>query len=453
MVKYELRIEKQKIFGAEKIAIAADANATVSLRFYFDSNWRVFDAKAAIFRTAENKYYIIEIKGSSVTVPWEVLTVENDFELSVIGYDGAAVLTAGKVDIRVVSSLLPEDCKTFSPSETLFDRFKQDSIAEAFKKYEDELENQKRSCDEKLVEMGTQIDKANGNTKAVEKAKNEEIEKIRQEHSAEIVRLNAEMNELKTKYAAAKNKADNWDLVDEAMSNKTVNSNAPWAGGTKQYKLPFFNTKSMKTFTNNNFDNYLTEIGLDLSSAGSMAQIFKEKGSLRKIELRNTNGVTSLLQTFMNSKSLREVILDDIMHCTTLKSTFFGCTSLERVVIGKNERIIDYTDAFNGCIALRDIIGELNMVGTNYVESTFLGCARLRTVAITKDSLYKSISFGPCVELSKESMESIIAGLKQGNNLSVCFSGYAFENNYPTSGERLKVRDILKQKGWTLSLS
>ena len=83
MVYYDLRIEKQRIYGADKIAIAADANETVSFRFHFDANWRIFDSKAAIFRTAENKFYIIEIKHSAVTVPWEVLTVDRNFELSI----------------------------------------------------------------------------------------------------------------------------------------------------------------------------------------------------------------------------------------------------------------------------------------------------------------------------------------------------------------------------------
>ncbi|HAS37392.1 MAG TPA: hypothetical protein DCS04_02090, partial [Ruminococcaceae bacterium] len=170
---YDLRVEKQQIFGAEKIAIAADSNKTVELRFYFDVNWRIFDAKAAIFRTAENKYYIIEIRSSSVTVPWEVLTVDRDFELSVIGYDESMALTAGKVTVKVVSSLLPEDCKTFSPTETLFDRIRQDSVDEAYKKYRDEIESLKRSYDEKILSLGLQINEANENTKNVERAKNE----------------------------------------------------------------------------------------------------------------------------------------------------------------------------------------------------------------------------------------------------------------------------------------
>lgn len=147
MVNYDLRVEKQQIFGADRVAVAANANETLSFRFYFDASWRIFDAKAAIFRTAQNKYYIVEIKSSSVTVPWEVLTVDSDFELSVIGYDGSTILTAGKVNIRVASSLLPDDCKTLSASETLFDKFKQESLAEAYKKYEDELISIRRDCE------------------------------------------------------------------------------------------------------------------------------------------------------------------------------------------------------------------------------------------------------------------------------------------------------------------
>ena len=236
MVNYDLRIEKQRIFGAEKIAIAANANETISLRFHFDANWRIFDAKAAIFRTAKNEYYIIEIKESSAKVPWEVLAVDHDFELSVIGYDGSMVLTAGKVDVRVVSSLLPDDYKTFSPSETLFDRFKQDSIDEAYKKYEDEIESLKYAYEKKILEMGVKINKANENTKNVEKEKDAEIAKIRQEHAEENLTFNTKIAELNKSLSAAQLKADKWDLVDAAMADKTRSNFALWTGGTKEYK-------------------------------------------------------------------------------------------------------------------------------------------------------------------------------------------------------------------------
>lgn len=453
MVKYELRIEKQKIFGAEKIAIAADANETVSLRFYFDSNWRIFDAKAAIFRTAENRYYIIEIKGSTVTVPWEVLTVDRDFELSVIGYDGATVLTAGKVDIRVVSSLLPEDCKTFSPSETLFDRIKQDSIAEAFKKYEDELDAQKNSYEKKLVEMGTQINKANENTKDVENAKNEEIKSIRQEHAEEVVNLNAEIAKLKSDYAAAKAKADNWDLVDEAMSDKTMSNFAPWTGGTKEFKLPFFNTKSMNNFSSGNFSTYITEIGLDFSSSTTLNQLFCKKNSLRKIELRNTDKVTSAYSAFSASTSLREVILGNLTSCIEINYAFSGDTSLEKVTIGEIVRIGDFNNMFNGCIALREINCTLNMIGANKTENMFAKCSSLKEVRFKAESIPLSLSLADCQALSRESILSVVEGLAVVEKNALTLSKYAFDNAFPTQEEQAEVKNTVTQKKWRLVLS
>ena len=453
MVNYDLRVEKQRIFGAEKIAIAADANETVSLRFYFDANWRIFDAKAAIFRTAKNEYYIIEIKDSSVTVPWEVLTVDHDFELSVIGYDGSTVLTAGKVDVKVVSSLLPDDYKTFSPSETLFDRFKQDSIDEAYKKYEDEIESLKRDHEKKILEMGAKINKANENTKNVEKAKDEEIAKIRQEHAEEVVALNTQIAEINKTLAAAQEKADKWDLVDAAMADKTRSNYAPWTGGTKEYKLPFFNTKSMSLLSAGNFDSNVSELGLDLTSATNLSQMFTQKKCLKRIELRNTDKITTMINCFSNSPSLREVILGDVTSCTNIKQTFYNDTSLERVKIGKGERLQDWSETFSGCIALREIDGELNMHAAVWSSGTFDKCTSLQKVRFVEDSVHKDISLGSCQSLSKESMESLFNGLAVVDDHNVTLSRYAYNNNYPTVAEKAEVENRLTQKGWTLVLA
>ena len=452
MIKYELRVEKQQIFGAEKIAIAADANQTVSLRFYFDAHWRIFDAKAAIFRTSENKYYIIEIKGSSATVPWEVLTVDNDFELSVIGYDGSTVLTAGKVDIKVVSSLLPEDCKAFSPSETLFDRIRQQSIAEAFKKYEDELESQKYSYEKKLAEMGDKVNKANENTKNVEEAKNEEIKTIQQKHTEEMNGLKAEIAELKATLAETKIKADNWDLVDAAMEDKVAGNYAPWMGGTKEFKLPFFNTKSMRILSTSVFSGFLTEIGLDLSSATTLNQMFSGKASLRRIELRNTDKIESLSSAFSGSTSLREVILGDLPSCTEINNAFLNDTSLEKITIGNISKVSDYTNTFSGCIALKEICGELDLSGAAKVNDMFLNCTRLKEVRFKKGSISKISSLATCSSLSRESMDSLLEGLKSGLSGTITLSKYAFENNYPTAEEQTKFVSQLTEKGCSLLL-
>ena len=453
MVNYDLRVEKQQIFGADKIAVAANANETVSFRFYFDASWRIFDAKAAIFRTAQNKYYIIEIKSSSATVPWEVLTVDSDFELSVIGYDGSTVLTAGKVDIRVASSLLPDDYKTFSASETLFDKFKQESLSEAYKKYEDEINSIKRDCEKKLVEMGTKITDANENTKNVEKSKNDEIAKIKQAHAEEINRLNAALAEADQDLAAAKIKADNWDLVDAAMSDKARSNFAPWTGGTKEYKLPFFNTKSMSVLSTGNFDGNVSEIGLDLTSATSLSSMFSQKKSLRKIELRNTDKITTIINCFSNSLSLREVTLGNLTSCINAKQSFYGDTSLEKVTIGNCERVQDWTQTFYGCIALKEIDCELNMTLANSLTEIFEGCTSLQKLRFVKETVSNNLSLSSCQSLTKESMESLFDGLASVEGKTVTVSKYAFDNNYPTADEKAAAQSKITQKGWSLVLA
>lgn len=452
MVNYDLRVEKQRIFGAEKIAIAADANETVSLRFYFDANWRIFDAKAAIFRTAKNEYYIIEIKDSSVTVPWEVLTVDHDFELSVIGYDGSMVLTAGKVDVRVVSSLLPDDYKTFSPSETLFDRFKQDSIDEAYKKYEDEIESLKYAYEKKILEMGAKINKANENTKNVEKAKDEEIAKIRQEHAENILVLNTKIAEINKTLAAAQVKADKWDLVDAAIADKTRSSYALWTGGTKEYKLPFLNTKNMATLSSGNFDNNVTELGFDLTSATTLESMFMSKKSLRRIELRNTDNITSMQNGFSNSPSLRKVILGDLTNCSTFRLAFNTCTSLEKVTLGKHTKVVDFAYMFQFCYALKEIVGELNLLVARGASSMFEGCSNLEKVSFAKESINIDISLLSCKSLSRESVISLFNGLAENGERTLSLSKYAFDNSFPDKNEQEGKTAELQQKGWKLVL-
>lgn len=452
MVNYDLRIEKQRIFGAEKIAIAANANETISLCFHFDANWRIFDAKAAIFRTAKNEYYIIEIKESSAKVPWEVLAVDHDFELSVIGYDGSVVLTAGKVDVRVVSSLLPDDYKTFSPSETLFDRFKQDSIDETYKKYEDEIESLKYAYEKKILEMGVKINKANENTKNVEKAKDAEIAEIRQEHAEENLTFNTKIAELNKSLSAAQLKADKWDLVDAAMEDKTRSNFALWTGGTKEYKLPFLNTKNMATLSSGNFDNNVTELGLDLTSATTLESMFMSKKSLRRIELRNTDNITSIQNGFSNSTSLREVILGDMTHCNTFRLAFNTCTSLEKVTLGKHSRVVDFSYMFQYCYALKEIVGELNLLVARATTSMFEGCSNLEKVSFARKSINMDISLLSCQSLSRESVLSLLNGLVENGERTLNLSKYAFDNSFPDKKEQEEKIAELQQKGWELVL-
>jgi hypothetical protein len=50
MINYDLILQKQKLLGADRFTLAANANETMCLHFHFDRHWRVFDSKAAVFR-------------------------------------------------------------------------------------------------------------------------------------------------------------------------------------------------------------------------------------------------------------------------------------------------------------------------------------------------------------------------------------------------------------------
>lgn len=452
MVRYDLKIEKQKIYGAEKIAVAANANKTVRLRFYFDPSWRIFDAKAAIFRTADNRYYIIEIKGNSVTVPWEALTLDKDFELSVVGYDGDTVLTAGKTTVRVVSSLLPEECKTLSPTETLFDRFREESLDEAFKKYESEIDSVTHSYESKLMEVGAKLNEANQNAENVLREKNEEIQRINQEHAAEVVSLQADIADIQNTLAETKIKAEKWDLVDAAIADKPRSNFALWYGGTKEYKLPYLNTANMSIMGSSTIDNYVSEIGLNVISVKSMDQVFMEKAALKKIELRNTQNVTSMINTFCHCPLLREVKLGDLDSCKSLKWCFANNSALEKVTFGNHRGVGIFTGVFLNCTSLKEISAELDFSFVTDVNDLFTGCYALKEVRFKENSIAMAVTLKDCQSLSKESMLSLFAALSSEYKYSLTVSRYAFDNNFPTEDEANEAKSFVTEKGWKLNL-
>lgn len=452
MVCYDLRVERQNIFGSEKISIAADANNTVALRIHFDACWRVYDQKAVIFKTRKNRYYIIEIKSSEVKVPWEALTDVGELEMSVIGFDDEKVLTAGKVTLNVVSSLLPEEYKQLSATETLFDRFKSECTQEAYNKYKNEIANLKREYEKKLLDLGDELNEANKNTKKVEAAKNKELEALEQQRASQVTTLNLKIADITDELAQANVDAKNWRLVNTAMANKVRSNYALWMGGTQEYKLPMFNTENMSMFLNASFDNNCTELGLNLASATEMDQVFKGKLGFKKLTFVNTNSVTSFSETFSGCASLREVILDGVKSCRSFKHTFIDCTSLERVVLGESGFPQSYYSTFMNCAALKEIVGTLDLTVTRDAASIFSGCSSLEEVRFAPDSISVEMGFSACTSLSRKSMLSLFDGLCEVNNLNLTLSNYAFENNFPTATEKSEIRQELNEKGWRLSL-
>ncbi len=452
MIKYDLTLEKQRLIGADKFSIAANANETVCLCFHFDRSWRRFDSKAAVFRNSSSEYYIIEIISDRVKVPWEVLTHQGEFELSVIGFENEKVITSDKVEIRVSESLLPEDCKTFSPSEVLFDRFKRECIAQAYLDYEDEINDLKKAHIAEKMLLGEQIIEANKRTKEAVEEKNREISELETSHNIEKNSLNNKIVQLNKDIDYYKEKADKWDMVDYAISLKTVPTYALWVGGSAKYSLPMLNTSSITAFSANNFSSNLKEIGLDLSAVTSFSSVFASHQSIEKVELRNTHKIESFANTFKSCKTIKSIKIDSLEKCHSMYHFAYEATLLQSVDFGTVSAAGNYERAFLNCSVLKEINGCFDMSFATNVSAMFIGCSSLETVRFVEGSIGKSMDFSSCVRLSKESMCSIFNGLYPTDLCNLTISMFAFENNF-TEDEREEWIDfVTNTKGWELNI-
>lgn len=452
MIKYDLTLEKQRLIGADKFSVAANANETVCLCFHFDRSWRRFDSKAAVFRNSVLEYYIIEIVADRAKVPWEVLTHQGEFELSVIGFEDEKVITSDKVEILVSESLLPEDCKTFSPSEVLFDRFKRECIAQAYLDYEDEINELKKAHIAEKMLLGEQINEANERTKDAIDEKNKEIRKLEISHNVEISGLNTKIAQLNNDIAFYKEKAEKWDQIDYAISLKTSPSYALWAGGKDEYSLPMLNTSSITNFSSNNFGSNLKQIGLDLSSVKTFVSVFDSYSGIENIEFRNAHNVESFSSAFEGCKTIKAIKIDNLMKCHNMYHFASDASLLQVVDFGTGSASGNYEKAFFNCPVLKEIVGCFDMSYASNVTKMFAGCTSLENVRFAESSIGINIDFVSCIRLSKESMVSVFKGLYSGALSTLSISSFAFENNFTEEEREEWIEFVTKTKGWKFSI-
>lgn len=454
MITYDLMLEKQRLVGADRFSLAANANETLCLRFHFDRNWRCFDSKAAVFRNLKQQYYIIEVVANRVSIPWEVLTEEGEFELAVIGFDGTKVITSDKVNIIVKESLLPEEYKTFSPSEVIFDRFREECFNQAYLEFRDEIAQLKSDHAKEKLQLGEEIVAANERTQEAIRMKNEEIAVLNTAHDKTVKEFSDRISDLESTLDEVQPKADYWDMVDYAVSTMKLPNQALWAGGTQPYSLPMLDTSSITAFSTNSFSTNLREVGIDVTSVTSFASVFSSKNGIERITLKNTHNVTTFASAFEICKSVREITLGYLDSCISLARFANEAALLEKVKFRKTVRVQDYSRAFCNCQVLKEIDGEFNMETATDVANMFTGCSSLETVTFKEDTIRKSLSFSSCINLSKDSMLNIIGGLSDEVTGTLSLSLHAFDKNFPTDGEQNEIFEIMTEvKGWILSLS
>lgn len=450
MIIYDLTVERQNLIGADKFTIAAEANKTVGFRFHFDRSWRIFDTKAAVFKNSRGKYYVLEIKANCVSVPWEVLRDDKGFELAVVAYENEVVLTSKKVRVSVSQSLLPEVCRQLSPTATLFDTMKSQLREELLSEYRSEIQALNRTHADELRRLGEQLEAEKAHTAEVTAQKDAQIAQLNYAASVTENEHTAELAELNNALAQKTRMAENWELIDTALSKKTNVSHTLWVGGTERFALPELNTSSIINFTNIGISGNLTEVGFDVSSATSLENLFYTKQNIKSFKIKNSENITSIVGIASGCRSLEEADLGNLVLVNQISDAFNNCTSLRTIHIGNAQRITTITSAFYNCRSLQTIDGTLGTFLCTTFQGTFTNCSMLRDIRFADSSIKFNIDFSSCINLSMDSIYSIANGLSATNPATVTFAAYAF-NNSLSAREREEITDIISTtKGWTL---
>lgn len=454
MITYDLTLEKQRLLGADRFSVAANANETLYLRFNFDRHWRRFDSKAAVFRNSDNQFYIIEIIANRAKIPWEVLTKTGEFDLSVIGFDSTKIITSDKAEVRVKESLLPDEYKTFSPSEVIFDRFRRECIQQAYLDYEDEIKSLKAAHTAEKLLLGEEIEKAKEDTQKAIESKDAEISRLTDKYALVMNELNLRLQESDNIIAELQPKADSWDMVDYALSMARSAAQSLILCGTSEYSLPMLNTASVSSFSPTSFTSNLKEVGLDLTSVTDFSKVFSSKNGIERITLRNTHNVTTMANLFDTCSTIREINIGSLQSCTILNRFANSASLLEKVSFTDMVSIQDLYRCFSNCVVLKEIDGIFDLRTATNISEMFTGCYSLETVRFVRSSIRKSFALGACINFSRESIISIIDGLAEDVTGTLYLSKKAFEDNFPTPEEQEEVFDFITyEKGWTLSLS
>lgn len=450
MLTYELNLNGQNLTGADRFSIAAESNESIQLRFHFDRSWRIFDTKAAVFRDSQHRYYVMEITGSCVKVPWEVLRNDLGFDLAVVAYNENKVYTSKRVTVSVSESLLPELCRQLSPTDTLFDKIRLQCKNEAELECRNEIQAMKHSYENALADMGRQLEDERRNTAAVAAEKDTEIAELNYQAECTAVQHNTQIAALNAQLAAKEEKAHNWDLVNTAISQKSNSSLQLWNGGSDYFELPMLDTSNVTVFNSGYISTYLTKAGFDMSSVTSLSSAFSSRNNLKEITLKNTDNVTTCYNIFYLCSSLEYADLGNLRMCSNLQAGFSGCTSLVKLKLGNVERISAMQIAFNECLSLKEIDGVFDTTLCTSFTDVFTNCTNLETVRFAENCIRANISFDKCISLTKDSLFNIANALSNEVTGILRISHVAL-NNSLSEEEREEFSEIVTGKNWTLT--
>lgn len=375
MIKHCLSVIGQKIYGTQKVLLASDANQTICFKFDFEREWRKLAQKAAIFGRVNEEPIVIALEENIAIIPWEVLTKPEPFFLSVIAYDGAALLTTQKSLISVGDSFLPDEMKASNPSENIFSNMKNKIEAQLKAEYQAQLsrlEDELSSAKEELSKLTTKYNKS---------------ESALREMVTEVISLEKQITFYQSANAVLQKRAAQAQAWDDFWED-TIDLNGTFTDSSmvKRYgaNLPHLNT-------------------VNAISASSLFGTDLRGNTIENVSLR-CDKVTSLQRFASLNTSLKTAELINLSDAlTNMNYAFYNCKSLE------------------------SIMGDIDMSNVTVAYCVFDGCTRLRDVSFKEKSINLTISFSGSEDLSVESMISILNGLNPENGSGKTLKMSAFQ--------------------------
>lgn len=173
-----------------------------------------------------------------------------------------------------------------------------------------------------------------------------------------------------------------------------------------------------------------------------------------ELTLRFKNTPNTCQQMFYNAECPRsaKIIIENHTKSVSIANMFCRTSApvnLISVDLSEIGTIADAFQAFDKQNLLETVLGDLDFsgcTGTNETANVFRGCSALREVRFKEKAIPKSISFKDSPNLSADSLQSIIGGLKD-------FEGeIGVEQLTLNSAIEVSSEQILKmsRKGWDL---
>lgn len=410
MVSHNLRVSGQRVFGAERVLLASDANQSVEFRFDFDCEWMSFKNKAAIFGRVDCEPLIMDIIDSAVTVPWEILTKAEPFFLSVMGYDDARLLTTQKSVIPVADSFIPQQLKQYDPSKSIFDRF----IDETEQKYLNRI----NSLEAQVLSKQNQLDAKESELQTA----NSEIETLTEKNASQL-------NEIIT-------------LKDECLA---------------LYE---------KSLTVDAWDKYWQGVN-NLNGMFASASFLRESGAeVPPLDTVNVTNASNVLGNDTYGCSVESFS----MKCgkvTTLEGFAANNTNLKSVTLNEvGTKLKNISKSFYNCSSLIEINGVIDMTNVLVTTDAFTGCTNLQRVTFKEKTIRASLDFSSCANLTYETLVSIVNGiadnsagrtlkLNENSKIPLTVGGFTYESNGVVyQGKEAYYRAVTEKnwafEGWTI---